>query len=616
MAGAPATGTSPYKLFLPHVASENDLTDNTSDFDYFALGRLKSGIPVAAAQSELDGIEKATAHADHLPIHIGVVLEPFTQEVTGAVQKPQWLLLAAIAGVLLIGCVNLANLQLARSIEQGGDRALRAALGASRTQLLGEVLAENLLLACAGAVAALFVADGGLRLLVALAPAQLPRLSEARLSLPVLGLAALLSIVTSLGFGLLPAIRALQVDPMRALGGASTRTAGGSRSEGRARRLLLITEIALSLALLCITGLVTRSFAHLLADARSLGNEPVTLAQADLQGPAYPDDTGSLHRYAVIDRTIAKLQALPGVTAVGITSSLPLTGDISVDSIDRPDHPLPAGQETLANLRMVSPSYFATLGISIVSGREFTADDRNHAHVAIVSASAARTAWGTENPVGHALTRNDAIYTVVGVTADTRINDPRRDVSVLYLPYWEAPPRSPVFLVRSNTISDPEIRKAIWAVDPEAAIPALIPLRVQTAQTLALERFQTLLLGGFGFTALLLVALGVYGVLSYEINLCTREWGIRMALGSSRGRLFRLVLLSAGKPAITGAVLGACGAVAAAKWLQSLLYGAPRLDAPVLIGAASLLACAVLLAALPSAHRAASAEPAAVLRGE
>lgn len=550
-------------------------------------------------------------------------MEPFGQEITGIISKSLVLLLLAVGGVLLIGCVNLANLQLARSVGQTGEQALRAALGASRGQLVREALAENLLLACAGGLASVAVAYGGVHLLLALAPAGLPRLDQVRLSLPVLGVAAVLSLATSLAFGLLPAWRAGAADPLRAMGNSSSRTAGEGRGAARTRTTLLIAEIACSLVLLTVTGLVARSFGHLLTSARGLSENPVTMAEATLSDPRYMGDGGftadgndapSRARNAMIERTLAKLQALPGVRTAAITSTLPLTGDINVDLVQRTDRPLLAIDTKLANLRMISPGYFAALGIPMVSGRDFNGSDREHTRVVIVSEKTARAVWPGENPVGHTIEKWDRVYTVVGVSADVRLNDPRRDVAMFYIPFWDYPPFSPVFLVQGDGVSGPEIRQAIWSVDPQVAIPELLPLRVQTDRALAVERFQTLLIASFGAAALLLAALGVYGVLGYGVNLRMREWGVRMALGSSRGQLLRRVLLDAVRPLLAGGALGCGGAFVASRWLRSLLYGSQGTDLPILAGSLLLLGAVVLLAALPSARRAASAEPAEILR--
>ena len=403
------------------------------------------------------------------------------------------------------------------------------------------------------------------------------------------------------------------------------RSAGESRGATRTRQALLVAEIACSLVLLAVTGLVTRSFSSLLTSSRSLSALPVTMAEVQLSDTRYAGDGSyttdggdapSHARDSMIERTLAKLRALPGVREAGITSTVPLTGDMSVDEVRRPDHPLPEGHMPLANLRMISPGYFASLGIPMVAGRHFTAADHKNTRVVILSEKTARAAWPGQSPLGHTLEHWNRTYTVVGVAADARVSDPTRNIAMMYLPFWDYPPFDPVFLVRGSGVAGPEVRRAIWSVDPQVAIPTLLPLRVQTDAALAVDRFQTLLVGAFGVAGLLLAALGVYGVLGYGVNLRMREWGVRMALGSSRRQLLGRVMLDAGRPALAGAVLGVIGALAAGRWLQSLLYGARASDVPVLAGSVLLLGIAVLLAALPAARRAAAAEPASILRGE
>ena len=625
MPGQPVDNSKPYGLFTPLVPQPEELTESVGDFNYLALGRLRPGVTVPQAQAELDGLAKRVGEVDRVDVHLGVAVEPFAEEITGGVSKSLILLLLAVGGVLLVGCVNLANLQLARSVAQSGEHALRAALGAARGRLVADALGENLLLAGAGVCLALPVAWGGVRLLVALAPAGLPRLGEVRLSLPVLAIAAALSFGTCLLFGLVPAWRAGTADPLKALGSGGVRVAGEGRGAARLRNSLLIAEIACSVILLVATGLLAHSFGRLLTSARGLGAEPVTMARVDLSDPRYVgdgtytangQDAPSQARDAIIERSLSRLAALPGVQSAAITSALPLTGEINIDGVMRPDHPLPIGEVPIANLRRISPGYFTALGIRIVSGRGFTGADRENPHVAILSEATARAAWPGENPVGHLLHMFNRDYTVVGVAADARINDAKHDTPVLYFPFWDYPPFNPVFLVRGAGISGPEVRQAIWSVDPQVAIPTLLPLRVQSERSLGVERFQTLLVSSFGAAALLLAALGVYGVLGYGVNLRMREWGLRMALGSSRGRLVRRVLLDAGRPALVGVLLGSVGALAAGRWLQSLLYGSKSGDGWVLTGSLLLIGIAVLLAALPSALRASGADPAGVLRGE
>jgi predicted permease len=355
--------TERYEIFRPLVPMPYELAANDAEFNYLVAARLKPGVSVRQAQSELDGIEKATAAADHLAIHLSVVVEPFSQEITGDVNKPLWLLLAAVTGVLLMACVNLANLQVARGVARTHETALRAALGAGRSRLLQGVLIENLLLGLGGGLGAVAVAFLGEKLFASIA-AILPRLNEVHMSVTVLALSLGLSLLTSLGFGILSALRSLRVMPQSSLQSSSTRFSGGKEA-ARSRKLLVAVEVACSVTLLIVTGLVTRSFSHLLTQDRRFTSQQVVMSKADLSAPEYssgegmPDnpgaDPGSLARDSMIDRTLDQLRALPGVQSAGITSVIPLTGDTNVDGLVRPDHPVPQGQVPMANRRFYQP---------------------------------------------------------------------------------------------------------------------------------------------------------------------------------------------------------------------------------------------------------------------
>ena len=619
--------TDRYEIYKPLAPDPEELTANDGDFNFLVVARLKPGVSMQQAQSELDGIEKATAAADHLAIHLGVVVLPFSEEISGNVSKPLWLLLAAVGSVLLMACVNLANLQLARSVARQHEMALRAALGAGRRRLFQGVLAENLLLGLGGGVGGILFADLGEKLFVRIA-AVLPRLNEVHLSTPMLVFALGLSIVTSLGFGVLPALRSFRVMPQSALQASSIRLSS-SKQAAHTRKMLVAIEVACSITLLIVTGLITRSFSHLLTQDRAFNSQSVSVARADLSSSRYssgegiPDnpgaDPGSLARDEMIDRTLDKLRALPGVQSVAATSVIPLTGDTNVDGIHRVDHPVPEGQVPMANRRFISPGYLSTMRIPLIAGRDFSEEDRKNPRVVIVSEKTARAVWPDENPLGRSIRHWGRVYTVVGVTADARISDLKRDVAVYYLPYWDFPPATPVFLVRSSqTIQalGPEIRQTIWSVDNDISIPTVISLDAQLNESVATEKFQTIILSSFGGAALLLAVLGIYGVLAYSVSLRTQEFGIRIALGSSRSKLVHQVLMDASYPMAGGIAMGLLGAALATRWVRSLLYETSPAD-PVVIGSGmAILIVAALLASLLPARNAAATDPMHVLRGE
>lgn len=621
--------TDRYEIFKPLVPTSSELTTNTGEFNFLVLARLQPGVTPRQAQTELDGIEKATAAAEHVSVHLGVVVLPFAQEVTGDASKPLWLLLAAVLSVLLMACVNLANLQLARRAARDSETALCAALGAGRTRLLQSVLAENLILGFAGGAGAAAFAYAGVRVLTRLV-SILPRMNEVRLSLPMLAFALGISLLTSIGFGILPALRVLRIMPQSALQSASTKLTG-SRHVARSRGVLVAVQVAASVALLIVTALITRSFARVLNQQRDFNSTQVMLAKAELTEPRYgggnyPNaspgtDPASLQRDAMIDRTLDKLRALPGVKEASVTSVLPLSGSMSVDGIVRPDHPVPEGQIPTADRRLIGPGYFAVMGIPILEGREFDQRERENPRAVILSQKAAKAAFPGENPIGHKILHWGRDYTVIGVAADARINDLKRDEAVFYMPYWDFPPFYPVFMVRSSLSAQalgPEMRQTIWSIDPDVTVPdgALVSLDSQVSESVAPERFQAILLSSFGILSLLLAALGIYGVLAYSVALRTPEFGIRIALGAGRAGLAQLVMADALIPVAGGIVFGLLLSAGAIQWIRSLLYETSAVD-PWAIGLSLVALLLVALAAsLLPLRRALAVNPMQALRAE
>jgi predicted permease len=619
--------TERYEVFKPLVPMPEELTVNDADFNYLVVARLKRGVSIEQAQSELDGIEKSTAAADHLPIHVSVVVLPFAKEITGNVSKPLWLSLAAVMGVLLMTCVNLANLQIARSAVRERETALRSALGAGRVRLLQGVLVENLLLGMIGGLGGVGFAVVGERLLMS-AAASLPRMNEVHLNIPMLAFTLLLAMGTALAFGVIPALRSLRVLPQSALQSGSTRISG-DRHTMSSRKVLVAIEVGCSVALLIVTGLIARSFAHLMTQDRQFNSQHVVVARTDLSAPRYsspqgvPDnfgsDAGSKARAEMIDRTLDRLRSIPGVQSVAITNVIPVSGDMSEDNLVRPDHPLAPGEVPIADRRFSGPGYFNTMEIPILAGRDFTQQDRANPRVTILSEKAAKAAFPNGDALGHTIEHWGQIYTVVGIAADARINDLKRDVPIFYLPYWDFPPANPVFLVRSaqgiETLG-PAMRQGIWSVDPDISIPTVIALDAQVNESVATERFQALILSGFGGAALILAVIGIYGILAYSVTQKTTEFGIRIALGSSKGKLVRLALGGIALPVGFGVLMGLFVAFLMARWIGSLLYETSSLD-PWSIGMSiAVLLIVSSLAALAPMRRAISVDPMSCLRSE
>jgi len=609
-----------YQIFSPLVLDPANESDEY-DYNYMAVARLRPGVSLAQASSELNTIQQSFNQAKHLATHPGVTVVPLLTDVAGGASTALWLLLAAVGAILLIGCVNLANLQLARAVARDRELAVRAALGAGRDRLIGAALSDSLVLAVLGGVLGILLSFAGLRAFLAAAPRNLPRLNEIHVSWPVLLGAAFLSILTAFVFGLLPALRAIHVDPQAALQTSTVRISS-SRESRRTRHLLVAAEVACTVALLIVTGLLVRSFATLLDQNRNFDSSHVTYTQVFLYAPQYGDAVKDPDkaRAAFQDRALADLAGIPGVQSVASTSETPMGGETWINLIERPDHPLPDAETPDANIRWISPSYATTLRIPLLAGRNLTPEDKNHPNNVLISEKAARDIWPGENPVGHTFLMTDkTVYTVVGVLADARINDLQTTANMIYLPYWQNPEYRVNFLLRSPEATSglaPAIRRAIWNIDPEVAIPVIKSMDQQVSDSVATERFQTLLLSSFGGAALLLALLGIYGVLAYSVSLRQQEFGIRIALGCNRPSLMRLVASQAAWPVLGGVLVGLALAFAASRLVHSLLYETSAADPAAIAAGIGLLLAAAFLAALLPARRAAQTDPMHVLRNE
>jgi len=501
------------------------------------------------------------------------------------------------------------------------DIAVRAALGAGPGRLVWSALMESLLLALLGGGLGIFLSFTGVRLFVAAAPANLPRLDGVHVSWLALLAAAGLSVLTALLFGLLPALRSIRVDPQRAMQANPARIAN-TREGQRIRHLLVGGELACTVVLLIVTGLLVRSFSQLLLQQRDFDAGHITLTGVSLESPRYgnsPEEAGAV-RASFIDHALTDLARLPGVESVAMTSEMPIAGETWVSNMIRSEHPVPPGHEPEANIRWVSPSYISTLKIPLLAGRDLQPADQNHPTNVLISEQAARAAWPGEDPVGRTFeVGGETNYTVVGVVADARINDLKRTASMVYVPYWQNPWWRAFFFIRSpqpTAALAESIRRTLWNIDPQVAIPTLKSLDDQVNDSVATERFQAMLLSSFGIAALLLAVLGVYGVLAYSVSLRQQEFGIRIALGSDKAALTQLVLRQAAIPVVGGILVGLALAFGATRWVASLLYETKAGDPAVIFASIAALLVAAFFAALLPARRAASVDPMRALRAE
>lgn len=615
-----AAGSAPEPvLILPVSLNLNDYGWDSDYGNWIALARLKGSVSVAAAQAQVDAIQRQLVHdaptGEHIddPDALLSFVQPMQDAVVHSSKLELWLLMAAVLGLMLIACVNLANAQLGRALTREREAAVRSALGAGGWHLLTGSLMESVILAAAGGVVGVLLAFQGLDLFARHTPVDLPRLGEVHPNTGVLLFALALMTGCALLFGVLPAMHFLRANPQQALQQNSTRTPG-SRESRRLRRWLIGFEVFGCTSLLLITGLFAKNLLRLLQSDKGFETSHVTAAEVDLSRKAYDKDATRIE----FDRgVLEKLRGIPGVQSAALVSAMPLDGETWIDGISRADKP--DKSPPLANFRWVSPAYFETIRERLVAGRFFSEGDANQKTV-IISQSSARAAWPGENPVGRQIRHWNKNYTVAGVVADARNNSLKlAPANMVYFDFHDRAPYSTVFLVRSAQPGQqviPHVRSAIWAQAPDAAISRIKTLDAQLADSLAAERFQTFVLLAFGAVALLLAMLGVYGVLSYTVAARKQEIGVRMALGATRESIYQLTMREAALPVVAGLIAGWMVSIALARMVGSLLYGVGAIDTSVTLMVACIFLIAAGVAAFIPARRAASVDPMLALRVE
>ena len=616
------------------LGSLSRLTDNTEvfqilqspdngwggDYDYLVLGRLRHGVTRAAANAELNLLEKRIAAEHGLGYALSAQLLPLQEVITSPVKTSLMVLLAAVMLLVLMVCVNLANLLLARASARAREYSLRIALGAGRGRLVVSALVETLLLAGAGGVLGVIVARAALAVFARTAPVDLPRLDEVQVDGRVWAFAFLLSLACGLFFGLLPALRLSRTDPQTALRGASPNVAG-SRRGMHLREWLVSAEVALSTLLLVLAGLLTTSLWNVLHVDRGFTDDRAL--DVHLQLPARYKDAKD--RAAFFGMAADGLRALPGVRAAGVVNAIPLTGesevnDVTLDGAD--SSAIDNGRQVvMINVRFVGPDYFTALGIPLRHGRTIEAGDRDRS-VAVVSERLAAKLWPGQNPLGKGLKTGSRVgrVEVVGVVADVHNAQLDRDPTlIVYVPIWKRVPWTADLVVRSSMAASAlprEVRRVLTAIDPGLPAPKMRTMGQLVDETVARRRFQMQVAIGFGVAAMLLAAVGIYGVVAYGIALRRRELGIRMALGARAGQVRRLVLYQGLRPVLLGLAAGVAAALAAGQLVRSLLFGVTASDGLTLAAAAGMLTLVAALACLVPAQAAARIDPARVLRDE
>jgi putative ABC transport system permease protein len=590
------------------------------------VGRLKPGVPLAQAQADMSTIaarlseqykEKNAGH--------GVKLERLTNVVVGDIGLALYVLLGAVGFVLLIACANLANLMLARVGARQKEIALRTALGASRLRIVRQLLIESIMLAIVGGLVGLLLAFWTVSWLVSLGADTIPRVHEISVDPRVAGFTLLVSVITGVLFGLAPAIQVSRPDLTDALKESGRTTAGHRRN--RLRSALVVSEVALSLVLLVGAGLMIRSFAKLnQVDPGFKLAQVMTLGVAILRAK-YPEDQ---HVAQVYSQILERAANTPGVLSAGAISDLPLMGSNTSDSFiieGRP--PIPKEAEPSTEYHVVTPRYFESMGIPLLSGRDVAdTDTRQSPNVVVINDAFARRHFAGENPLGHRLRlqgqERDPLL-IVGVAGNVRqLGLDQQPPPEVFVPFLQDPlsttyQRSMTIVARTK--SDPgamagSLRAAVTSVDKALPVYALKPMNEYLRDSLARRRFNLILLSVFSGVALALAAVGIYGVISYGVTQRTHEMGIRMALGAKPRDVLTLVVRQAMLLALGGVGIGLIASLALTRLMKSLLFSVSVTDPMTFVAIALLMTLIALLACLIPARRATKVDPLVALRYE
>ncbi|RXH54373.1 ABC transporter permease [Granulicella sibirica] len=619
-ASADSTPPQPAEALVPLAFATEQLQEKMGDFNYFGLARLVPGVSALQASAEINALQGSIMRglAPDEQGTLSAVVSPFQGALVGSNRTPLLLLLCAVAGLLLVGCVNITNLLLARAASQKQSLAIAAALGASRAEILRVGMRETVVLAAAGGALGLLLAAGIIPMMQQYLPPALDFRGPLHLDWVGAAFAVSLALLTAVFAGAVPAWKAARTDPHEVLQ-SEARLGSESSSSKRLRRILVGAEVGVSMALVLMTGLLTTSLFRLLHVDRGFEASHIVTATLNLPQKSYADKKA---RAAFFKEATDRLTQLPGVEGAAAVSVLPLTGDSWIDMIRVPGDTRPAMQIPSEHFRWVTPGYFDVIHLPLVAGRFLQPGDEGKNYT-VLSELTARTLWPGRNPIGQEFHRggqSDTIFTVVGVAADARtVSLSKPDPMMVYMPYWYRNDNSAGLLVRtrqdSSTIAD-AIRKSIWSVDPEVPVPAVNTMSGVVVDSLANRRFELDLLILFAISALLLAGIGVFGVVNYSVVQRQRELGLRLALGAQRGNIYRLVLLDGLSPVMAGGIAGIAVAFSFARVLQSLLFQVTAYNAAILSSSVCLLLAVGVAASLLPARRAASTDPMQALKRE
>jgi putative ABC transport system permease protein len=585
------------------------------------IGRLNPGVTVQQAQSEMESIAESSKIPDHPDSGFGAAVVPFPESATQGVRPTLYILLGAVAFVLLIACANVANLLLAKAAGRQKEIAVRAALGASRARLIRQFLTESVLLALIAGGLGVLLAVWGVELLVSAASGNIPRATEINVDGSVLAYTAIIALLTGIVFGLAPAIQLSNADLNEALKDTSRGSTGGRRRT-RTRSVLVVVEVSLSVVLLIGAGLLIRSFVLLQRVDTGFNPSHLLVANISLPTSRYADVN---QRSSFYTRLCQELIAVPGVVSAGVSQSIPLSGNDARSPIAIDGRPVPPiGERPIILLGIVGPDYFKTMGIPLLQGRFF--DDRDNATApvtVIINQSFARRFFPDENPIGKRVLTGGAqpvAREVVGVVGDIRqLGLDTAPNESFYLCSNQRPQLAMAVVVRTEgppTSVSSALRARVLAIDHDQPIASVQTMEELVTSSVSSQRFISMLLGTFAAVALLLAAIGIYSVMAYTVSQRTGEIGLRMALGAGSQDVLRLVVGQGMTMALIGVAIGLIGAFGLTRVMSSLLFNISATDPITFVAVPLILTGVATGACLVPARRAIKVDPMIALRYE
>lgn len=609
-------------IWLPMAFRPAELGPEGRDLHFVRVyGRLKPGVSVATAREETVGI--ATSLAKRYPdtnagwtMKVTPVHEFTVRDVRGIV----YALSGAVLCVLLVACANVANLQLTRTTVRAREMSLRSALGAGRLHLVRQLLTESLVLAIVAGGLGVLIAVWGLDALLAMAPTSLPGLSEIRLDRSALAFNVSLAFVSGIAFGLPAALIGTRTELTTALK-QGARGLSENGLSGRLRSLLVVFEVAVALTLLTSAGLLGRSLLKLSRTDPGFDADHVAVMRLTLSRAAYGQPE---QQRAFVEQVEARLRALPGIEAVGTSHAIPLLSNNLLGFAIEGQAPVAVADLPGATFYAVTPDYFRAMGIRLISGRLFASEDHGNSQpVALINETFARQHFPGESPLGRRIeVRSDALgwREIVGVVADVRQHGPTEPAtSQVYTPFAQTPQLSLNFMLRTSGPIDPvlgALRPLVYSIDPNQPVGFVRPLALALGDTIARQRFAAQLLGVFSLTAVIIAAVGIYGVMAYSVARRTREIGIRVALGAQPADVVRMIVTQASRLVIAGVIIGLVVSYVGARAIEGLLYQTDAHDFITFAFITPFVALIAMIAALIPARSATRVDPMVALRAE